>query len=63
MLDEIFSEMDIDLERKILKNIFKSYHDKIIIVVSHRKNNLDLFDKIIELENGKIKTSQTIRKD
>ena len=63
MLDEIFSEMDIDLERKILKNIFKSYHDKIIIVVSHRKNNLDLFDKIIKLENGKIKTSQTIRKD
>ena len=54
ILDEIFSEMDIDLERKILKNIFKSYHDKTIVIVSHRKNNLDLFDRLIELEKGKI---------
>ena len=54
ILDEIFGEMDIDLERKILKNIFKKYHDKIIIVVSHRKNNLDLFNRFIELEDGKI---------
>ncbi len=54
LLDEVFSEMDIDLERKILKSIFKKYHDKIIIVVSHRKDNLDLFSRIIEFENGKI---------
>mgnify|MGYP002624689929 CR=1 FL=1 len=54
VLDEIFSEMDIDLERKILKNIFKRYQDKIIIVVSHRNNNLDLFDRYIEIKNGKI---------
>ncbi len=55
ILDESLSQVDIDLERKIIKNIFKKYKNKTIILVSHRYDNLDLFDKVVRLDNGKIK--------
>lgn len=54
ILDESLNQMDINLERKILKNIFNRYKNSIIIVVSHRFNNIDLFDKVINIEKGKI---------
>ena len=44
--------MDINLERQILKKIFNRFKDKTIIMVSHRNNNMDLFDRIIEFDNG-----------
>ncbi len=43
------------MERKILKNIFKEYKNKTIIIVSHRTENIDLYNKVIKLDNGKIK--------
>ncbi len=46
--------MDINLERKILKNLFKMYENKMIIVISHRLDNMDLYDRVIELKNGEI---------
>lgn len=52
IIDEGLSQVDIDLERKIIKNIFKYYKDKTIIVISHRLDNLDLFDNLVEIENG-----------
>ena len=55
LIDEGFSQMDSNLERKILKNIFKYYSDKIILVVSHRKDNLDLYDTYIEMQKGRVK--------
>lgn len=56
LIDEGFSQMDHDLERNILKKLFKIYSKKMIVVVSHRKDNIDLFDTYIELQNGKIHT-------
>lgn len=50
LIDEGLSEVNIDLERKILKNIMNNYKDMIIVFVSHRKENIDLFDKVIDLE-------------
>ena len=47
--DETFSEMDIQLERKILKYLFQIFNKKTIIVISHRFSNEDLFDKKIEI--------------
>ena len=47
--------VDINLERKILKMLFKIYKDKTIIIISHRLDNLDLFDNLIEIENGVLK--------
>ena len=52
IIDEGLNQVDINLERKILKNIFKKYKDKTIIVVSHRLDNLDLFDNLIRIEKG-----------
>ena len=61
LIDEGLNEIDIDLERKILKNIFKKYQDKIIIIVSHRLNNIDLYNRVVKLENGII--TDIIKKD
>ena len=55
IIDEGLNQVDINLERKILKNIFKYFKDKTIIVISHRLDNLDLFDSLVKLENGVIK--------
>ena len=57
LIDEGLNQVDINLERKILKNLFKKYINKTIIIVSHRYNNMDLFDRVIEMSDG------TIRKD
>ena len=55
IIDEGLNQMDINLERRILKRIMQKFHDKTIIVVTHRLANIDLFDKIVELEKGRIK--------
>lgn len=56
IIDEGLSQLDIKSERKILKNIFSNYSDKMIFFSSHRIDNLDLFNKIISFESkSKIK--------
>lgn len=55
LLDESLNEINIELERKILINMFEILNNKIVLLVSHRMNNSDLFDKIIHMENGMIK--------
>lgn len=55
LIDEGLNEIDINLERKILKNIFNYYKDKIIIIVSHRLDNMDLYDEVIKLDKGMVK--------
>jgi ABC-type transport system involved in cytochrome bd biosynthesis fused ATPase/permease subunit len=52
IIDEGLNQVDINLERKILKEVFKKYKNKTIIVISHRLDNLDLFDNLIEIEKG-----------
>ena len=54
MIDEGFNQIDINLERKILKNLFYYYKDKTIIVISHRKENIDLYDRMIKFSNGEV---------
>ena len=53
ILDECLSNVDIELEREILKNILNYYQDKIIIYISHRLTNKDLFNRVFYLEKGK----------
>ena len=55
LIDEGLNQIDVELERKILKNLFNKFHDKTIIIVSHRLENMDLYDKLIKLENVKVK--------
>lgn len=61
IIDEGLNQVDINLERKILKNIFKKYKDKTIIIVSHRLDNLDLFDNLIEIEKGVVIKNESKR--
>ena len=62
LIDEGLNAIDVNLERKILKNIFSAYSNKTFIIVSHRLENIDLYDKIIEMENGKVKELEKKRK-
>ena len=54
LIDEGLNQIDVNLERKILKKIFKVYKDKTIIIISHRLENLDLYDRLITIEKGQI---------
>ena len=54
IIDEGLSQVDINMERKILKNLFENYNDKTIIFISHRLENMDLFNQVIKLEKGRI---------
>ena len=52
IIDEGLSQVDVNMERKILKNIFERFSSQTIIVISHRLDNVDLFDSLIKIENG-----------
>lgn len=54
IIDEGLNQLDVNLERVILKNLFNEFSDKTIIVISHRLENLDLFDNRIEIQKGKV---------
>ena len=49
IFDETTSAIEIDLERKILENLSLYLNDKIFLFISHRKSNLEFFDRIIDL--------------
>ena len=61
IIDEGLNQLDINLERKILKNIFKKYKYKTIIIISHRLDNADLFDNLIKIEKGVVIKNETKR--
>lgn len=54
LIDEGLNEMDSNLERRIIKKIFNYYSDKTFIIISHRNDNMDLFDRVLLLEDGSI---------
>lgn len=50
LIDEALSEVDYNLEKNIVLNLFKYYKNKTIIYVSHKKEIEKLFNKKIILE-------------
>lgn len=54
IFDEALGQIDIEMEKEILNDMFKFLKDKQVIVISHRLNNRNLFSRILKLENGKI---------
>lgn len=54
IFDEAFGQIDTDKEKQILKDMFLYLKDKTVIVISHRLNNKNLFDRWLRLEKGKI---------
>lgn len=57
MIDEGLNQIDIKLERIILNDVFNYFPDKTFIIVSHRRENSDLYNRFIEIEKGKIKNN------
>lgn len=54
LIDEGLSMLDICMERKIIKNIIKKFPNKTVLFVSHRLDNLDLFDRFIVISKGEV---------
>ena len=54
IIDEGLNQVSVDMERRILKNLFAHYPNKTIIYISHRLDNLDMFQQYIKLEKGKV---------
>ena len=52
IIDEGLSQVDTDMERRILKKIFMRYKNKTIIVISHRLDNGDLFNHHVQIKDG-----------
>lgn len=57
ILDEAFNQIDISLEREILKDLFFFLRDRTILVISHRYDNQDLFDRRLFMEGGTCRES------
>ena len=56
LIDEGFSALNPEMEYQILKRLFFQYRDRTIIVVSHRKTSMELFDHTYYIKHGKIFT-------
>ena len=54
IIDEGMSQMDISMERRILKRIFHTFPNLTLLLISHRLDNQDLFSRKIILEEGKL---------
>ena len=52
IFDEATSHLDMKSERILLENIFRYFHNKTIIVISHRFNNRDLYQKFVMIKKG-----------
>lgn len=55
ILDESTSSLDVELEDKLLKNIFNYGSNKTIVIVSHKDTTLNHCDKIFSFENYGLK--------
>ncbi len=54
IFDEALSALDIKAERKILESLFEILKDRTVIVISHRFNNKDLYQRFILVQKGLI---------
>ncbi len=54
ILDEATSAMDSIRETEVIDNILELYHDKIVVIISHRLSSIQRLDQIICLRNGEI---------
>ena len=54
MMDEPTSSMDTNSEMKLIQNLKKELKDRTLLVVTHRPTMLELVDRIIVIEQGKV---------
>ncbi|MFZ2890392.1 type I secretion system permease/ATPase [Sulfuricurvum sp.] len=54
ILDEPTNMMDSMTEEKLKKNLIEAFQDKTVILITHKTSLLDLVDRLIVLEEGKV---------
>lgn len=54
LLDDCTSALDLETERKILKNINDNYGERTLVIASHRATSVMACDEILFLEDGRI---------
>lgn len=54
LLDDVFSALDAKTEGKIFEAIEKNYRDKTILLITHRLSILEVMDRVIYMEEGKV---------
>lgn len=54
LLDEISASLDVDNEMKIQESLNKLIEGKTVIIVSHRLKSIEMADKIIVMDGGKV---------
>lgn len=62
ILDEALNGLDLSLEKKILKNLLKLYRNKILIYITHRTDNIKIFNRIINFNELKERGNNEILK-
>ena len=56
IFDEINSKLDLEAEEKIFKALAMLSNNKTVLLIAHKLKILDFVDKILIIENGKIKS-------
>lgn len=56
ILDEATSSLDLKSEEIIYTNLLSYFKERTVIIISHRAETLKYTDRVVEIENGKIKT-------
>jgi len=54
LLDEPTDSMDVQTEKSLIKDLKNEIKDKTVLLVTHKSSMLELVDKIIVIDNGKI---------
>lgn len=54
ILDEATNHLDVDVEYRLLNNIYRAYPELTMILITHRIMSVIDYDKIIVLDNGNI---------
>ncbi len=62
ILDEPTTGLDVGLERQLVKELGRSLEDKTLILITHRFAALDLVDRVILLNNGRVVADDTKEK-
>lgn len=54
IFDEALKELDSASERRILRNVFKEFNNSTFLIVTHKMDNLNMFDNILYVNNKSI---------
>jgi ATP-binding cassette, subfamily B, multidrug efflux pump len=54
LLDDVFSALDAKTETKVFEAIEKNFRNKTILLITHRMSILEVMDRIIYIEEGKV---------